>query len=969
MRGYIKAAILAGTSFVALAGPVRAQDVAPPADQAAPDRADAPVAASGADIVVTGTRIQRDGYTAPTPVTVATTEDLARVAPTNIPDGLNRLPQLANSFSPSRSSLNFANSPTHGNILNLRAVGPLRTLILFDGIRVPATNYLGMVDTNVLPQLLVQRVDIVTGGASAAYGSDAVSGVVNFVLNRKFTGIKGVAQAGISDRGDNANQRLGVAGGFDFAGGRGHILLSGEYFNSEGMLRNDRETGAAGYTFVGSVPGAGPAGTAANPYIARANVRIGQASPFGRITASTTPGNPFVGQVFNPDGSYRPFDAGTATGSAFPIGGDGYTIPSDTSAVAPLTTYQTFARASYEVADDVTVYAQGTFARSDLEYRTLNNAFVAPTAAPIFKNNPYLPAAIASSLATDNDYISVGLYNMDGPHPLTKERTDFYSGTIGLDGKIGDRFTVNVSYTHGQSKLKTAQSGLYDFRKAYAALDVVTDPTTGNPVCRVLLDPAYASQYAGCQPLNVISGEPSVTSPAGYAYATGTSRYWAKTKQDSVIGSISGDVFDLPAGPVSVAVGAEYRRVTLDLTSNADPALIDTAAERSAYFAGLRGVSPTSPIYYLTNVGSAQGKQTVKEAFAEVAIPILSDTAFFKALDISAAGRITDYSTSGTVKTWKLGLTWKPVDDLLLRGTWSRDIRAPNLFELFSGDQVSIGTLIDPVSGTTANFNAVSGGNTNLKPEIGKTLTFGGVLSPSFLPGFSLAIDYYRLKITNQIASLSAQQIVQNCFNQGAGAAECALITRPSASAFPSLIRIAPANISFLDTRGVDFDASYRTTLGSGALNFRLYANYLERYRSQQYAGAPVLEYAGISAVSSNPTAFPKWRGSLTIDYSTENFGVTLSEQYIGKLRLGIPGANQVFVDPKVDPVFYTDLAVRFIIPGSGGNMELTGTVNNLFDKDPPLIPGTTPAVNLPTNIALYDQVGRTYTAGVRFKF
>lgn len=933
--------------------------------------------ASGADIVVTGTRITRDGYTAPTPVTVATTEDLVRVTPSSLPDGLNKLPQFANSSSPSRSSLNFANTPTHGNILNLRGVGPLRTLILFDGIRVPATTYVGTVDVNVLPQLLIQRIDTVTGGASAAYGSDAVSGVVNFVLNKKFTGVTGVAQAGVAQRGDNGNQRLGLAYGADFADDRGHVLLSGEYYNSDGMLRNQRASGRTGYTYVGATPGcvntttdatACQPGGQLNPYIAAADARLLASTPYGRIASSSIAGNPFVGQVFDPNGSVRPFQNGQATGSAFQLGGDGYTIPSNTSAVAPLTTYQAFGRASYEIADDLEVYVQGVFSRSDLSYVSLTNGNNTTSPATIYRDNPYLPDSIRATLPNATDFITVNSLLQFGPLPRTKERTDFYLGTVGVEGKISDRFTAQLAYTYGESRFDAAQSGLYDQRKTYAALDVVTNPANGQPTCRVLLDPAYASAFAGCQPLNVM-GDPTVLTPAGYAYATGTSAYSATTKQNSIVGSISGDLFDLPAGAVSIAIGAEYRDQKLDLTSNADPALIDTAAERNAYFAGLRGVPAGASIFYLTNVGSAKGKLNVKEAFAELAVPVFKDSPLGAALDLSAAGRITDYSTSGTVKTWKVGGTYKPIEDLLLRATYSRDIRAPNLFELFSGAQQSIGTLIDPVSGVNGVFSAVTAGNPDLKPEIGKTLTFGGVVSPRFLPGFTLSVDYFRLKITDQINTLTAQQILNNCVSLGSSAVECGFISRPSPTAFPTLIRIAPANIAFVDTRGIDVDASYRTRLGEGALSLRVYANYLDKYDTQQNGTAPIISYAGKSLVNSTPTGYPRWRGSLTVDYAIGNFGVTVFQQYIGKQTLFIPSAPSNFVDPTISPVWYTDLSLRYKVPTAGGGVEFFGTVNNLFDKRPPLIPGTTVAVNLPTNIALYDQVQRSFTAGVRFTF
>ncbi|WP_336962615.1 TonB-dependent receptor domain-containing protein [Sphingobium aquiterrae] len=990
MAKYFASSFIAGVSLIALGAPAYAQQAQVAAPGSADDKAPQETGgASAADIVVTGSRIVRDGYTAPTPVTVATTEDLAKTTPSGIPDALNKLPQFSNSLSPSKAALNFSNSPIHGNVLNLRGLGtpsanpkgPLRTLILFDGARVSPTEYVGTIDTNVLPQLLMQRVDVVTGGASAQWGSDAVAGVVNFILDKQFTGIKGVAQAGISSRGDNANQRLGLAYGTEFAGGRGHLLLSGEYSNNEGMLRSDREAATRNYTFVGSTSTAlGAPGTAANPYTIGSNILISALAPNGRITGSSITGNPFIGQVINNDGSTRPFNTGTAVGTTgFQSGGDGYAIPFNTHAVAPLKTYQTFGRLSYELTDDITAFVQGGWSRTDLTYITQQNALVPPSeAVTIYKGNPYLSSALSASLPGANDYLVVGQTAAGQPGPVAKERTDYWMVNAGVNGKLG---TMNWSlrYSHGDSAHTMANSGLYDNKKLYAAVDAVVNPANGQITCRVLLDLTVAAQYAGCQPLDVLHGNPAASTPAGYAYATGTSRYRATIREDSFAANVSGSLFDLPAGPVDFAIGGEYRKQSLDLTSNAAPALLDTAAERTAYFAGLRGVPSGALFYWLTNVGTAEGSLNVKEAYAEVAVPVLKDTPFFQELSLNAAGRITDYSTSGTVKTWKVGATWKPVSDLMLRATLSRDIRAPNLFELYAGPQSGIGIVNDLKtadgsygSGLNQNVNTITSGNPNLKPETAKTLTVGGVIAPSFLPGFSLSIDYYRIKVSNLIDSLSAQQIITNCYNAGgAGVPECSLITRTTPNSLPSLVSIVPANIAFLKTAGIDFDASYRTSLGNGALGLRLYANYLDKFDSQQYSGAPIAHYAGVSVVSSNPAGYPRWRGNFSVDYTNGPLGITVAEQYIGKMRLDIPGSAVPirFVNPNVKPVWYTDLSVRFTIPHSDGNFELFGNVNNLFDKKPPLIPGTVPGVNLPTNIAVYDFIGRAFTAGVRFKF
>lgn len=992
-------------SIIAMVVPALAQETAAaaPAQEGTAPQAAGP--ASNADIVVTGSRIVRDGYTAPTPVTVASTEELAKTTPSGVADALNKLPQFNNSLSPSKSANNFSNLPIHGNVLNLRGLGtpsnnpkgPLRTLVLFDGMRVSPTEYVGTIDTNVLPQLLMQRVDVVTGGASAQWGSDAVAGVVNFILDKKFTGFKGLAQAGVDQRGNNGNQRLGAAFGSDFAGGRGHVLLSAEYSNSEGMLRQDRNFSTQGYNYVGSVTtSCGPSangqqrtctvapGTAANPYAIVSDIRISALAANGRITGSTVAGNPFVGQVINNDGTTRPFNLGTAVGTTgFQQGGDGYKIPNDTNAIAPLTNYNGFGRVSYDLTDDINLFVQGLYARSKYHYFTQGNSLIpASQAATIFKGNPYLSTALDAALTGPNDSYTVGQQDAGQPKPIAYEKTDYWTATAGLTGKFAD-FNWQVTYSHGDSKHSMDNVGLYDNQKLYAALDAVRNPANGQITCRVLLDPTYASQYAGCKPLDVMHGDPSKSTPEGYAYATGTSSYRASFKQDAIAANISGSLFELPAGPVDIAIGAEYRHQSLELTSNAtlpagsDPAIV---AQRNAYFAGLRGVPAGALNFWLTNVGQASGKLNVKEAYAEIAIPILKDTAFFRELSVNGAARITDYSTSGTVKTWKVGATWKPVDDLLLRGTYSHDIRAPNLYELFAGPQSGIGIVNDVKnaagtygSGSNINASTVTVGNPDLKPEVADTYTFGAVFSPSFLRGFSASIDYYNIKVDKLIDALSSQQLLNNCLAAGgSGVPECSQIDRATPTTFPSLIHLFPKNIAFLKTAGIDFDFTYRTAVGDGGLGIRLYLNYLDKFDAQQYATAPIAHYAGVNVVSSNPAGFPRWRGNLTVDYTTGAFGITLGEQYIGKMRLDIPGTALPiqFVNPKVKPVWYTDLTLRYTIPhGDGGNFEFFTTVNNLFDKDPPLIPGTVPGVNPPTNIAVYDIVGRAFTAGVRVKF
>ena len=966
MRIHTMSVLLAGTALAA-------------AFPGAASAADEPKAA---DIIVTATRIVRDGYTAPTPVTVASAEELAKATPTNIPDALNKLPNFQNSLGPGKSANNFSAIPIHGNILNLRGLGtptanpkgPLRTLIMVDGVRVAPTEYIGTIDTNVIPNLLVQRVDVVTGGASAAWGSDAVAGVVNFVLDKKFVGLKGNLQAGTSQRGDNNNQRIGLAFGTKFAGDRGHLLLSAEYYNNDGMLRDARKAGQNGYAWVGSTPGcvnttsdatACSPGGSLNPYKQAGNVLISSASTYGKLYNGATP----LGTKLNADGTVSPFNTGTATGSAgIQIGGDGYTIPAHTTAIAPSKTYQNFGRLSFDFSDNFSAFTQMIYSRTEIAYDAMANTLVqgSPTAT-IYAGNPYIPASLASTVAT-NGSVGIAAYYSDN-QTRVRETTDFIQSTSGIEGKFGG-WKVRADYTHSESTHNMTQSGLWDWKKFFAGVDVVS--VGGTPTCRVLTDPTVAAQYAGCQPINLFAGNPAVSSPAGYAYATGTSQYRARFKHDSITASISGSPLSLPAGPVDIVVGGEYRKQSMTLTSNADPANLDTAAKKAAYFAGLRGVQSASLYYWLTNVGTANGSMDVKEAFGEIAVPLLKDAPLAQQLSLNGAVRVTDYSTSGTVTTWKAGGTWKPVSDFLLRATYSRDIRAPNLYELYRGDTSGIGIVLDPVTGLNQNASTVSGGNPKLKPEVAKTLTIGGVFTPSFLPGFSMSVDFYKIDMTGAIDALTAQQILNICGTAGT-APECSLISRPNSTSFPSMVRITESNISFLKTQGVDIDASYRRQVGKGALGIRLYANYLGQFDTQLYAGQPVVHYAGANVVGSNPVSYPRWRGSLSVDYTVGPIGINIAEQYIGSmnrfLNASAPNLSN-FVGGSVPAYMYTDLSVRARIPhGAGGYFEVFGTVNNLFDTDPPIIPGITPGVNLATNISTYDMIGRAFTAGVRFKF
>lgn len=968
-RGRIFGLLACGCSILAIPGAgAMAQDAVPTADvpQAASGASGAPAGKDGGavpEIVVTGSRIVQHGYASPTPVTVLSAQQLEQSTPTNLPDALNKTPQFQNSLGQA-TELTNADQPYAGNYLDLRGVGPVRALVLLDGRRVPPTSYQGTVDTNLLPQLLVQRIDVVTAGASAVYGSDAVSGVVNFVLDDKFNGIKGIAQKGISGRGDDANYRFGVAAGTSFAGGRGHVEFSAETFDSKGIPhKNDRPGQSSDYLYLGS-------GTAADPYRIYPNTNFSFVTRGGFVSSG-----PFAGEQFLPGGVLAPFNPGTILGTrGLATDGEdsGSASNGNTVLAASLRTSQAFARASYDLTDDIQVFAQGSYARSTNRYDALEDDF--RVSVPIYSGNPYLPAdAQAALTATNTPFFTINraddrLSNLDTY--ATTVNTAF-NVTAGLKGKLGSRFHFDLSYTHGESRVRTHRNESEN-AKYFAAIDAVdqgqfqTGTPNGNIVCRVTL--TNPGLYPGCVPLDILGeGSPSA---AALAYQEGITRFAVRNRLDEVTGNIGGDVIDLWAGPLSINIGADYRRQSLLQTSNADPAIpIDIT--------GLRGISPATARFVYTNVGVASGSYTVKEVYGEAALPLLKDVAFAKSLEVNGAVRYTDYSTSGSVETWKAGLIYAPVSSVRFRGTVSRDIRAPTLYDFFAGRSFNSTVFNDALTGVSSVTPTFGGGNLNLKPEIGKTYTVGIILQPSFLRGFSFSLDYYDLKIRDAITTLDAQTIGDTCFASGGTDPLCSRITRPisatdtSAANFPTAINVTPINGASIHTKGLDLETSYdfKVDLGQTPVAVRLEA--LANY-DFKFISATGINQAGRDLGTTS--AFPKLHVTVNATFSTKYADLFLQGRYFSHTKLSdISLASSgfgVFAKPYAPAAFYMDMTLSAKAMGHGGEITPFLTINNLLDKKPPLIPAlSNPGVDYPTTLALYDVVGRAFTAGVRFKF
>ena len=540
---------------------------------------------------------------------------------------------------------------------------------------------------------------------------------------------------------------------------------------------------------------------------------------------------------------------------------------------------------------------------------------------------------------------------------------------VGIEGSLGRRFSWQVDYAYGDSLSNVRHENVLALPHFYAALDSVVSPS-GQTVCYPSLstDPVVAARYADCVPWNPFGF--GAASAAANAYVTGISRFRTENTTDDITGSVAGNLFDLPAGPLSVAMGGTYRTANLDMTSNADPTHPPDAT-------GLRGVVANAA-YYLTNQGTAQGDVSIKEAFIEFGIPVIKDKALTDSLDLNAAIRYSDYSTTGSETPWKFGAVWKINDGVMMRATRSRDIRAPTLYDLYAGTLLSLsGAALDPHTNTQVGFNTGGGGNPSLQPEIGDTTTAG----VSFSPGrFAGSIDFYTIEITDAISTLSPLAILTSCEVSGGTAASCANIVRPfpfsdhSPANAPSLVTTVGINATKVKMSGVDVDLSYRADLPKGQLTFRAYLGYVDEFLTQVTSDQPTIDYAGWSGGGAGgvSAAIPQFKGTLSANYTIGSFGVFVQENMIDEIHLGPPLNNNtsgVYVNPAISGFYMTDVTFTWRPkPVWGKDIELFGSVTNLWDRRAPIVDSTIAAGNsLSTINGLYDTTGRAFMVGVRF--
>jgi len=909
------------------------------------------------DIVVTGTRVIRDGYQAPTPTSVIGAAEIAQKAPSNLADFVNELPSLAANNTP-RANVGFVSAGLVGiNALNLRNLGANRTLVLLDGQRIGPSTLTGFVDVNNIPQALVKRVDVVTGGASADWGSDAVAGVVNFVLDKEFTGLKGLVQGGVTTYGDDRNYNVSLTAGTRFAGNRGHFLLSGEIAHNDGITGiGDRTWFDSAKLFINPAYNASTNNTVPQLIVAP-NSGFATATPGGIITSG-----PLRGTYFGPNGVPAQFNYGPIVSGNFMQGGDYRYADFATSGDldARLSRQGLFGRLSFDVTNRIQLFLQGSYNRSTSRQNTLNQFnFGNITIRP---DNAFIPASIAAQVTAP---FQLGTFNQDlGPIVATSRRDTYrvVGGATGDFQALGSKFVWDV---YGQKSVNDVYTdALITITARYnAAIDSVRN-ANGSIVCRsTLTDPGN-----GCVPYDIFGT--GVVSQAARDYVQGRSFGRSHLTEDVYAGTLRGDPFSTWAGPVSVALGYEHRREAVSGTN-------DTLRSFN-YAAGL------SPPYFAGNYLASRGSYKVDEGFIEAVVPLAKDLAFAKALDFNGAVRATNYSVSGYVTTWKVGLTYSPVEDITFRVTRSRDIRAPNLAELFQSPQSSTTNLVDPLrNNTSATAFQVTSGNLSLQPEKADTLGVGVVLKPRFLPGFAASVDYYDIRINGAISTVTAQALVNQCAL--GNTTFCSQITRGTTGTtinnlFPiASVAVLPVNVAKQISRGLDMEASYRRPALGGNVTLRVLAT---RYikNSSNDGITPATDTVGTNGTNGTlKNSLPKWRYVASVAYDRDPLSLSLTARgfssgvyntsYIS-CASGCPvstTANMTISDNRLPGAIYFDgnLAVKL-----RGDVQAFLAVDNIGNRDPyqvafgPSI-GTAP---LSVNPLLWDVLGRTFRAGIRFK-
>ena len=918
-------------------------------------------------IAVTGTRIVRDGYKAPTPLTVVGSDELETSATPSVADYVNLIPSFSGSRMPTTTNSSMSGGSSGMNAVNLRNLGLNRTLVMFDSRRVVGATDDNIVDLNLFPQNLIQRVEIVTGGASAAYGSDAVAGVVNFILDKKFTGFKGDVSGGVTTYGDNGTWDGNMAFGTGFAADRGHFVFSAEANHVAGIAVNDRPWNLQGWQLMTNPAyGTGKGQSTSVPQRILVNhVSVDNAIAGGIITSG-----PLRGTAFGPGGTPYQFVYGNLVSDPDMSGGQWQAATiRGTNLANGLTsresTQNAFTHASFNVTENVEVYAQAMWAHNQNHNWCCgreDNANIT-----IQADNAFIPADVKTRM-TQLGLTSfvMGTMNADVPRQGASNDRQTQGYTVGADGNFNlfsNRWKWDAYFQHGVTDALQEATGVLLHSHQINAIDSVKN-AAGQIVCRINADANPNNDDPNCVPYNVFGIGVNGAAAANYLTGNGARDFRdEKFKQDIAAFSVTGDPFSLWAGPVSLAFGAEYRRDSV--SGNNDP------------------ISQATGDWYVGDYKVFDASDHVTEEFLETVIPLAKDQAWAQNLDLNGAVRFTDYSTSGNVTTWKGGLTYTPISDVTFRGTRSRDIRAPNLQELYNAGAGGFPGVMNPFrNDATELVPSSTVGNPNLVPEKSDYKGLGIVLQPRWTPGFNASVDYWHLNIADAIGTITAQQTLDQCAagNQGV----CNAITfNPDKTI--ALIRLQPFNLVSQIARGLDIESSYRVAASSlfsswnGDFAVRALAtHYLENYSSNG------INKPTDTAGQNTGNGPPSWRWNASLSYTNALVTLDLTARGVSsgvylnsnvECTSGCPVStsdNRTINDNRIPGAIYfdTSLTYKFGIGEKAGG-ELYLNIRNLANKDPAIVgtgPGGFGFEGPPANAELYDTLGRTYRVGFRLK-
>jgi iron complex outermembrane receptor protein len=993
LGGFTRNGLLAAASMLAINFGVTSLACAQ--DASATETSHALATASAADtgttvqeVIVTGTLLHSTSAEKISPVTTVGKEQIKQQGVTRIEDLLNNLPQVYGSLTTSTQGSNIADAGT--STVNLRDLGSQRTLVLINGRRLmPGDPLLGQsADLNNIPTALVDRVEVVTGGASATYGSDAVAGVVNFIMKKNVQGLTlDVQYSGYEHTNDNPVESVLTANGFKLPPSQ---VADGGTIDINGTLGLNTSDGKGNITLYGGYRQTDPVTDADRDYSV---CSLSSGAHFGCVLSGTT--NPAEFQVLTSTGAIAAsYALNHTTGNTFvPYNNavNGFSAE-NYDLQRPATRVIGGAFGTYDVNSNVEVYTelmamdnQSTFLES-------------PAGTYLFGfqvacNNPLLSAqeqsAICAGLpSTATTTLKIAQRNVQGGPRLDEVRNTSYRAVLGVRGQLGENWTYDVYGQTGTTLYQENLANSVSTIRIQNGLNAVVNPANNQIVCA-----SYLSGVSpGCVPYNVFAVG-GITSQA-VKYIEVPAEMTGSTSEQVVNAALTGNLggYGLKSPfadqGASIAIGAQYRREAMSL----DP-------DEEWQSGDLTGAGTRLPV---------SGSFDVYEAYTELSVPLVRDVPFIKDLTFDGGYRFSDYSSAGGTNTYKFGMDWEPVSDIRFRASYQRAVRAPSVEELFSGQSIALFTGSDPCSGSTpvytlaqcertgatpANYgsipalngqspNELTGGNPNLKPETSDTTSFGLTFTPHQIPGLMLSVDYFNIAITDVIGTIAPSLAITECATTG-NALYCGQIHRaPGSGALFSdpngYVIATDINAGDLTTSGIDFAGSYNldfdrwgaTRFGRG-VRFDFTGTYLGRYNVEPIPGLGSYDCQGLYGPTCG-TPLPKWRHELRTTWTTpwSNLQLSLAWRFVGGVRVEKTSSSPFLsgpvlaTDANIPSFSYLDFVATERV-----NSKLTVRlgVNNLLDQDPPLVGSTdissTSAAN--TFPGLYDVMGRYIFCGV----